>query len=325
MTIRLRRNRKTKWMREMLAEKRLHVSDLILPIFLVEGKKVEETIKSLPDVKRLSIDMAVKKAKEARDLGIPAIMLFPVTLQKLKDETGSEAFNKNNLMCRAIKEIKKAVPDIGIICDVALDPYTIHGHDGVVDKTGYVLNDETVDLLCKQALVQAEAGADIISPSDMMDGRVAAIRDVLDDNGFSDVAIMSYAAKYASNFYGPFRDAVGSKNNLKNSDKKTYQMDFRNSNEALREIEQDVLEGADMIIVKPGMPYLDIIKIASQNFELPIIAYQVSGEYAMLKFAEKNNCLNFDQAMLESLIAFKRAGSTAIITYAAIEVAKLLG
>lgn len=308
----------------MLAETRLHVSDLILPLFIIEGKNKSEEIKSLPGVSRLSIDLAVKKAKEARDLGIPAIMLFPVTPQKLKDEKGTQALNKNNLICRAIKEIKKAVPDIGLICDVALDPYTSHGHDGVVDKSGYVLNDETVEILCKQALVQAKAGADIISPSDMMDGRVAAIREVLDQNGFKNVAIMSYAAKYASNFYGPFRDAVGSKNNLKNSDKKTYQMDYRNAKEALREIEQDVLEGADMIIIKPGLPYLDIIKSTSQNFDLPIIAYQVSGEYAMLKFAAENNCLDFNQAMFETLIAFKRAGCTSVITYAAIEVAKLL-
>lgn len=227
-------------------------------------------------------------------------------------------------MCRAVREIKKHVPDIGVICDVALDPYTSHGHDGVVDENGYVLNDATVELLCKQALVQARAGCDIIAPSDMMDGRVLKIRQTLDDNGFVDVAIMSYSAKYASNFYGPFRHAVNSVNNLKNSDKKTYQMDFRNAKEALREIKQDVAEGADSLIVKPAMIYLDIIKDAAQNCELPVIAYQVSGEYAMLKFAAQNGCFDFDKAMFESLIACKRAGASAIITYAAIEVAKII-
>jgi porphobilinogen synthase len=249
-------------------------------------------------------------------------MLFPLIDQKLKTIDGKEAFNAKNLMCRAVQEIKKHVPNIGVICDVALDPYTSHGHDGIIDKNGYVLNDETVALLCKQALVQAKAGCDIISPSDMMDGRVAAIRSTLDAAGFVDVAIMSYSAKYASNFYGPFRHAVGSAGNLKNGDKKTYQMDFHNSREAMREIEQDILEGADSIIIKPGLPYLDIIKEASQNFAVPLIAYQVSGEYAMLKFAAQNDSFDFMKTMIESLIACKRAGCAAIISYAAIEVAQ---
>jgi len=321
--IRLRRNRKTNWSRNLFAETNLRAQDLILPIFIIEGKNKAQKILHLPDVERLSIDLAVKKAKQAQDLGISAVMLFPVIDQKLKTADGKEAFNAKNLMCRAVKEIKKFVPDIGVICDVALDPYTSHGHDGIIDKDGYVLNDETVALLCKQAVVQAKAGCDIISPSDMMDGRVAAIRQALDEAGFVDVSIMSYSAKYASNFYGPFRYAVGSANNLK-GDKKTYQIDFRNSCEAMREIEQDIIEGADSVIIKPAMAYLDIIKEASQNFAIPLIAYQVSGEYAMLKFAAKNGSFDFMQAMIESLVACKRAGCKAIISYAAVEVAKFL-
>ena len=324
LPIRLRRNRQAPWMRDLIAETVLHPQDLILPIFVIEGKNVAQKIAHLPGVSRLSIDLVVKQAKVARDLGIPAIILFPVIEQKLKTADGREAFNAKNLMCRAVREIKKHVPEIGVICDVALDPYTSHGHDGVLSKDGYVLNDETVELLCEQAVVQARAGCDIIAPSDMMDGRVLAIREALDVAGFVDVAIMSYAAKYASNFYGPFRHAVGSVNNLKNSDKKTYQMDFRNGREALREIEQDVFEGADMLIIKPALPYLDIVKEASQNFDLPLITYQVSGEYAMLKFAAAQGSFDFDAAMIESLIACKRAGASAVISYAAIEVAKLL-
>lgn len=309
-------------MRDLIAETALCPQDLILPIFVIEGKNVTQKISHLPEVNRLSIDLVVKQAKLARDLGIRALMLFPVVDQKLKTEDGREAFNAKNLMCRAVREIKKHVPEIGVICDVALDPYTSHGHDGVVDKSGYVMNDETVDLLCEQAVVQARAGCDIIAPSDMMDGRVMMIRDALDSAGFIDVAIMSYAAKYASNFYGPFRHAVGSMHNLKNSDKKTYQMDFRNSREAMREIEQDIIEGADMLIIKPGLPYLDVIKEASQQTDLPLVAYQVSGEYAMLKFAAQEGCFDFMAAMIESLIACKRAGAKSIITYAALEVAK---
>jgi len=324
LPVRLRRNRKAAWMRELIAETVLRPQDLILPIFVIEGKNVEQKIEHLPGVSRLSIDLVVKQAKLARDLGICALMLFPVIDQKLKTVDGREAFNAKNLMCRAVVEIKKHVPEIGVICDVALDPYTSHGHDGVIDKNGYVLNDATVELLCEQAVMQARAGCDIIAPSDMMDGRVLAIREALDLAGFVDVAIMSYAAKYASNFYGPFRHAVGSVGNLKGADKKTYQMDFCNGREALREVEQDVMEGADMLIIKPALPYLDVLKEVSQRVDLPLIAYQVSGEYAMLKFAAINGAFDFEKAMMESLIACKRAGATAIITYAAIEMAKAL-
>ncbi len=319
--IRLRRNRTASWMRDLIAESHVLPSDLILPLFVIEGKNKEEAVANLPGVSRFSIDGIVKQAKMARDLGIPALMLFPVVENSLKTADGKEALNKNNLICRTIKEIKNAVPEIGVICDVALDPYTSHGHDGLIDKNGYVINDETVEILCKQAVVQAEAGCDIVAPSDMMDFRVLKIREALDCAGFVNVSIMSYAAKYASNFYGPFRDAVGSKGNLK-SDKKTYQMDFRNSAEAMREIEQDVKEGADMVIVKPAMAYLDVIKMASQNFSLPIIAYQVSGEYAMLKHAADKGAFDFDAAFYESLIAFKRAGASAIISYGAVEFLK---
>jgi porphobilinogen synthase len=321
LTIRLRRSRSSNWMRELLAENHILPSDLILPLFVIEGKNKQEKINNLPGVSRLSIDLIVKKAKEAQALGIPALMLFPVIDQKLKTIDGKEALNKNNLICRTVKEIKKAVPDIGVICDVALDPYTSHGHDGLIDKSGYVLNDETIEILCQQAIVQAKAGCDIIAPSDMMDGRVLKIRQALDSQGFIGVSIMSYAAKYASNFYGPFRDAVGSKGSLK-GDKKTYQMDFRNSIEAMNEIDLDIAEGADMLIIKPGMPYLDVIKEASKNYQAPIIAYQVSGEYAMLKHAANVGAFDFDKAFYESLIAFKRAGARAIITYGALEFAK---
>lgn len=319
---RLRRNRKSPWIRELTAENSLTASDLILPLFVIEGKNKEEKITSLPDVSRFSIDGIVKQAKAAKSLGIPAVMLFPVTDPKLKSSDGKEAWNKKNLICRAITEIKNAVPEIGVIADVALDPYTSHGHDGIIDEDGYVINDNTIDALCQQALVQAEAGCDVIAPSDMMDGRVGVIRDVLDDAGFVNTSIMSYAAKYASSFYGPFRDAVGSKNNLKKSDKKTYQMDFRNSLEAMSEIRMDIEEGADMVIVKPGLPYLDIVASAARNFEVPIISYQVSGEYAMLKFAAASGAFDFDAALYETLIAFKRAGASAIISYAAISAAK---
>lgn len=321
---RLRRNRKMPWMREMLAQTRLDVSDLILPIFIIEGKNEAQEIAALPGVQRLTIDLVIKQAVQAYELGIPAIMLFPVVAQNLKNAQGYEALNGDNLICRAVREIKKHVPGIGVICDVALDPYTSHGHDGIIDEDGYVLNDETVEVLCQQAITQAAAGCDIIAPSDMMDGRVLKIRQALDEEGFINVAIMSYSTKYASNFYGPFRHAVGSVGNLKNSDKKTYQMDFRNSREALREVQQDIEEGADMLIIKPGMPYLDVIHEVSKNTNLPIIAYQVSGEYAMLKFAAMQGSFEFLPAMYESLIAFKRAGCSVIITYGAIEMAQYL-
>jgi porphobilinogen synthase len=320
---RLRRNRQTRWIRNIAAQNKLAPSDLILPLFVIEGKNKEEKIAKLPDVSRLSIDLIVKKAKEAASLGIPAIMLFPAIDQKLKTADGKEALNKKNLICRTISELKNKVPEIGVIADVALDPYTSHGHDGILDTEGYVENDATIETLCAQALVQAEAGCDIIAPSDMMDGRIGVIRDALDDAGFINVGLMSYAAKYASSFYGPFRDAVGSSVKLK-SDKKTYQMDFRNSDEAMREIALDINEGADMIIVKPGMPYLDIVARAKENFALPIISYQVSGEYSMLKIAAQNGAFDFELALMESLTCFKRAGASSIITYGAIEAAKKL-
>ena len=322
--VRLRRNRKSAWIRDLTAQNTFLPSDLILPLFIIEGKNKEEKISHLPDVSRLSVGLIVKKAKEAQKLGIPALMLFLALDQKLKTPNGKEAINSKNLMCRTIYEIKNAVPEIGVITDVALDPYTTHGHDGIVDEKGYVENDATIEILCQQALVQAQAGCDIIAPSDMMDGRIGIIRDALDDQGFSNVALMSYAAKYASSFYGPFRHAVGSVNNLKKSDKKTYQMDFRNSHEALREVALDVAEGADMIIIKPGMPYLDVVSQVSQNFKLPVIAYQVSGEYAMLKFAAEKGAFDFDAAFYESLMAFKRAGASAVISYGAVEMAKKL-
>ncbi len=325
---RLRRNRKSIWIRNLTAQNVFLASDLILPLFVIEGKNKEEKIAHLPDVSRYSIDLIVKKAKEARDLGICALMLFPAVDGKLKDANGKEAINSKNLICRTITAIKNAVPEIGVIADVALDPYTSHGHDGIIGQNGDIENDTTIEILCAQSLVQAAAGCDILAPSDMMDGRVGIIRDALDDQGFSDVGLMSYAAKYASSFYGPFRHAVGSASNLKGSqvlkDKKTYQMDFRNSNEAMREIALDVEEGADMIIIKPGMPYLDLVYQASQNFKLPIISYQVSGEYAMLKFAAANDAFDFDVAFAESLMAFKRAGAAAVISYGAIEAAKKL-
>ncbi len=318
---RLRRNRKSQWIRDLVAQNVLSPSDFILPLFVIEGKNKEEKITHLPGVSRLSIDLIVKKAKEARALGIPALMLFPVIDQKLKDPYGKEALNSKNLICRTIAAIKNAVPEIGLIADVALDPYTSHGHDGVIDKNGYVLNDKTISVLCEQAFVQAKAGCDIVAPSDMMDGRIGIIRDSLDKNSCENIAIMSYGVKYASSFYGPFRHAVGSAKNLK-SDKKTYQMDFRNSQEALREIALDVEEGADMVIIKPAMAYLDIISHAAQNFKLPLVAYQVSGEYAMLKHAAEKDAFDFDAAFFESLMAIKRAGSSAIITYGAVEAAK---
>ena len=323
---RLRRNRQAPWIRELTAQNILTPSDLILPLFIIEGKNTEEKISTLPGVSRFGIDLIVKKAKEAHKLGIPALMLFPVTDQKLKNSTGTEATNPKNLICRTIAAIKNAVPEIGVIADVALDPYTSHGHDGILNKKGEIENDATTEILCEQALVQAAAGCDVIAPSDMMDGRIGIIRDVLDEANFTNTLLMSYAVKYASAFYGPFRDAVGSASNLKKSpgkkDKKTYQMDFRNSTEAMREIALDVEEGADLIIVKPGMPYLDIVSQASKNFPLPVISYQVSGEYAMLKLAAAQGAFDFDQVFFESLMSFKRAGASAIISYGAIEMAK---
>ena len=319
---RLRRTRRTAWSRRLVAESRLSVADLIWPLFTMEGEGRREPVASMPGVDRMSIDLAVEAVGEAVALGIPAVAVFPSIEAALKTPDGAEALNPDNLICRAVRAIKAAYPAIGVICDVALDPFNSHGHDGLV-QDGRVLNDETVALLCRQALVQAQAGCDIVAPSDMMDGRVGAIRDTLDAAGFVEVQIMSYAAKYASAFYGPFRDAVGSGAMLK-GDKKSYQMDPANSAEALREVALDIVEGADMLIVKPGLPYLDVLRAVSQTFGVPTFAYQVSGEYAMLKAAVANGWLDGETALLETLIAFKRAGASGIITYAAIEAARLL-
>ena len=320
---RLRRNRADAWSRALVAEHRLSVQDLIWPVFVQEGKNETSAVASMPGVSRLSIDLLVKEAKRAKKLGIPAIAIFPVIDAKIKSAGAEESFRSDNLICRAVAAVKDAVPELGIICDVALDPYTTHGHDGIVEA-GDVANDATIEILCKQALVQAEAGCDVIAPSDMMDGRVAAIRAALDEEGLHKVRILSYAAKYASAFYGPFRDAVGSAKNLGKADKRTYQMDPAGGVEALREVALDIAEGADMVMVKPGMPYLDIIKRVKDSFNVPVFAYQVSGEYAMFKAAAQNGWLDFDSVMLESLLGFKRAGAAAVLTYAALDVAEKL-
>jgi porphobilinogen synthase len=322
LAIRPRRNRRTDWARRMVREHVLTTDDLIWPLFLVDGTGVRTAVPSMPDVERLSVDEAVRAAERAAKLSIPCIALFPYTDPNKRDESGSEALNADNLVCRAIRAIKKEVPDVGVLCDVALDPYTSHGHDGLL-REDVILNDETVAVLVRQALVQAEAGCDIIAPSDMMDGRVGAIRSGLDAAGFGDVAIMAYAAKYASAFYGPFRDAVGSSTTL-TGDKRTYQMDPANTDEALREVELDIAEGADMVMVKPGLPYLDILHRVKAVFGMPTFAYQVSGEYAMIMAAAGNGWLEGDKAMLESLIAFKRAGADGVLTYFAARVAEKL-
>jgi porphobilinogen synthase len=319
---RLRRNRKADWSRRLVRETVLTVNDLIWPIFLIDGVNVRQDVASMPGVQRLSVDQAVVEAEKAAALGIPAIALFPFTDPALRDPTGSESLNSENLVCRALRAIKAAVPGVGLIADVALDPYTSHGHDGVMDGER-ILNDESVALLVRQALAQAEAGADVIAPSDMMDGRVAAIREALDDAGFLDVQIMAYSAKYASAFYGPFRDAIGTSKTLV-GDKRTYQMDFANTDEALREVELDIQEGADMIMVKPGLPYLDVVQRVKETFAMPTFAYQVSGEYAMLQAAARNGWIDGDRAFVESLWAFKRAGADGILTYFAPLVAPLL-
>lgn len=321
---RLRRNRKAPWVRELVAETILLPQHLIYPIFLIEGKSKTEEIKTLPGIFRYTVDKAILHIKEAKKLGIKMIALFPVVPKEKKSTNAEESYNKENLICRAIKEIKFAVPDVGIMADVALDPYTPHGHDGVL-LNNYVDNDQTIEILCAQSLTLAKAGADVISPSDMMDGRVFAIRESLESEGYVNTQIMSYAVKYASCFYGPFREAVGSKQGSNDSiDKSTYQLDFRNRVEALNEVGMDVEEGADMLIIKPGMPYLDIISEASANFEIPIFAYQVSGEYAMLKFAAEAGAFEYNKAVIESLTAFKRAGCSGVVTYAALDAAKLL-
>ena len=320
--LRLRRNRKYGWSRRLIQENSLSANDFILPIFLIDGKKIKQSIKTMPGVYRYSIDMLNGIISNAIKSKIPMVALFPSTSKKNKNIFGSEALNEDNLVCKAIKFIKKRFKnDIGVMCDVALDPYTTHGHDGIL-KSGYVLNDETIEILIKQSLLQAQMGCDVIAPSDMMDGRIGKIRKILDKNGYQMVQLLSYAVKYASNFYGPFRDAVGSANLLKGN-KKSYQMDFRNSTEALREVSLDIKEGADIVMVKPGLPYLDIIRIIKDNFKIPVFAYQVSGEYSLITNGIKNKLINED-SIIESLIAFKRAGASAIITYFALEIAKKL-
>ncbi len=321
--IRLRRNRADDWSRRMVAENRLGPQDFILPVFVKEGGAKREAIAAMPGVHRHTIPALIELAERAAELGIPALALFPVVPRELKSGQAEEAYRADNLCNRAVAALKKAVPQLGLICDVALDPYTDHGHDGVM-RGSEILNDETVEVLIRQALAQAEAGVDIVAPSDMMDGRIGRIRDALDAAGFQQVRIMSYAAKYASGFYGPFREAVGSKSALGQGDKRTYQMDPANGDEALRECALDVAEGADMLMVKPGLPYLDIVHRVKQEFNMPVFAYQVSGEYAMMKAAAANGWLDNDRVVLESLLCFKRAGADGILTYSAIEAAELL-
>lgn len=319
----MRRLRDAAWMRNLVREHRLTVDDLVWPVFVQEGEGKKTPVETLPGVNRYSIDLLVKEIKEAYELGINAVALFPVVDPKKKSEKAEEAINPENLVCRAIKAIKKEVPEIGVICDVALDPYTTHGQDGLVED-GRVMNDPTNEILVEQARTLADAGCDVVAPSDMMDGRVGEIRKYLDANGHKYVKILSYAAKYASSFYGPFRDAVGSKQALGTADKRTYQMDPANIKEALREVALDIEEGADMVMVKPGMPYLDVLHAVSTTYNVPLFAYQVSGEYAMLKCADERGAINYEQAMIESLLAFKRAGATCVFTYAAKEMAELL-
>ncbi len=319
---RMRRTRATSWSRDLVRENSLQASDLILPLFVMKGEGVSQPVQSMPGVSRLSIDLAVAKAEEAANLGIPAIALFPYTDAKLRTDDAREAFNSDNLICKAVRAIKKAVPEIGIICDPALDPYTNHGHDGLIEGNE-IVNDATLDALVKHALVQAEAGCDIVAPSDMMDGRIGAIREGLEKARLQHVQIMAYSAKYASGFYGPFRDAVGTSGTL-TGDKRSYQMDPANSDEALREVALDIAEGADMVMVKPGLPYLDIILRVKETFRVPTFAYQVSGEYAMIMAACDNGWLDPKKVIPESLVAFKRAGADGILTYFALDVARAL-
>jgi porphobilinogen synthase len=319
---RMRRNRRTPWLRNLVRENTLTPADLIWPIFVVGGTGERQTIDSMPGVERLSVDLVVQAVKDARDLGIPMVAIFPFIEENLKTPDAAEAWNNDNLVCRAVRVIKDAVPDIGVMCDVALDPFNSDGHDGIV-KGEKILNDETVELLVKQSINQANAGCDVIAPSDMMDGRILALRNGLDTTGYEDVAIMSYAAKYASGFYGPFRDAVGSGGALK-GDKKTYQMDPANTDEAMREVSLDISEGADMVMVKPGLPYLDIIRRVKDTFAMPTFAYNVSGEYAMMRGAGDAGWLDYDVVMMETLIGFKRAGADGVLTYHAIDAAKIL-
>ena len=321
--VRMRRNRADGWNRRLVAENRLGVDDLIWPTFVSDGIESRVAVGSFPGVCRLSIDRLVEEVGEAAELGIPLVAIFPVTDPALKTADGAEAVNPDNLVCRAVAAVKRAVPDIGVMCDVALDPFTSHGHDGLL-RDGHILNDETVEVLCRQALVQAAAGCDVIAPSDMMDGRVGAIRRALDEAGHGAVRILSYAAKYASALYGPFRDAVGSAPNLAGGDKKTYQMDPANADEALREVALDIAEGADMVMIKPGLFYLDILGRVKRAFGMPTYAYQVSGEYAMLRAAADAGWVDREHIFLESLIAFKRAGADGILSYAAVEIARCL-
>ena len=321
---RMRRMRRDDFSRRLMRENRLSVDDLIYPMFVIEGDNRRETIDSMPGVERVSIDQLLVEAEQCVELGIPAIALFPVVSQDKKSDDAAEAYNPEGLAQTAVTELKKAFPDLGVITDVALDPFTSHGQDGLIDDSGYVLNDETVEVLVKQALSHAQAGADIVAPSDMMDGRIGAIRRALEDNGFIHTRILSYAAKYASSFYGPFRDAVGSAKNLAGGNKYSYQMDPANSDEALHEVELDIHEGADMFMVKPGMPYLDIVRRVKDEFSIPTYVYQVSGEYAMLKAAAQNGWLNEEATVMESLLGFKRAGADGILTYYAKTVAQWL-
>jgi porphobilinogen synthase len=320
---RMRRPRRQDWSRRLVRENRLSVDDLIWPVFVHDGQNLKTAISSMPGVERLTIDLLVDAVAHAADLGIPAVAIFPATDPDLKNEAATEAINPENLVCRAVRAIKAAKLEIGVICDVALDPYTSHGQDGLV-RDGYVVNDETLSMLCEQSIVQAQAGCDVIAPSDMMDGRIGSVRRALDDAGFVNVQIMAYAAKYASAYYGPFRDAVGSAGNLGQGDKRTYQMDPANGDEALREVALDIAEGADMVMVKPGMPYLDIVYRVKSAFGVPTYAYQVSGEYAMITAAAQNGWLDRKKTMLESLLCFKRAGADGVLTYFAVEAAEAI-
>ena len=322
LTHRPRRLRKQKFNRSLVRENSLSASDLIYPLFVIEGENKREIIESMPGIERVSIDQLLVEAKEVMDLKIQAIALFPVISSDKKTEEAEEAFNPDGLVQRAVRALKRSLPELAVITDVALDPFTSHGQDGLIDSDGYVLNDETVDVLIKQSISHAEAGADIVAPSDMMDGRIGAIRNALEESGFIHTNILSYSAKYASSFYGPFREAVGSSGNLGKSDKKTYQMDPGNSNEAIREVELDISEGADMVMIKPGLPYLDIVSNVKQVFGVPTFAYHVSGEYAMLKAASQNNWIDEKSTVLETLLCFKRAGADAILTYYAKDAAK---
>ena len=319
-----RRLRRTDWSRRLVQENQLSANDFIYPVFLLEGKNRQEEVKSMPGVSRVSLDLLLPIAEDCVKLGIPVMALFPVISSELKTADGKEAFNSNGLIPLAVKELKKHFPNLGIMTDIALDPYTSHGQDGIIDEDGYVINDVTVDVLVKQALTHAHAGVDMVAPSDMMDGRIGAIRDALEAHGFIHTQIMAYSAKYASAFYGPFRDAVGSAGNLGKGNKKTYQMDPANSDEAIREVSLDIEEGADMVMVKPGMPYLDIVRRVKDELGYPTFAYQVSGEYAMIKAAAINGWIDGDAVMMESLLAFKRSGADGILTYFARDAARLL-